>query len=93
MCTIQMIQNTLQFKGNMMEDLNQHLKQFFQLYDTLKYNGVTNDDCGRMVRFTRTRLNNDMGRTIKQFSFDVILQILSNSKDKHCTRHESNSDC
>lgn len=41
--TIQMIQNTLQFRGNMMEDLNQHLKWFLQLCDTFKYNGVTDD--------------------------------------------------
>ncbi|KAA3461903.1 reverse transcriptase [Gossypium australe] len=45
MTIIQMIQNTLQFKGNMIEDPNQHLKQFLQLRDTFKYNGVTDVLC------------------------------------------------
>ncbi|KAA3487318.1 Integrase-like protein [Gossypium australe] len=38
-----MIQDTLQFRGNMMEDPNQHLKWFLQLPDTFKYNEVSND--------------------------------------------------
>ncbi|KAA3473709.1 RING-H2 finger protein ATL63 [Gossypium australe] len=41
--TIQMIKNRLQFKGNMMEDPNKHLKRLLQLYDTFKYNRVSND--------------------------------------------------
>ncbi|KAA3470406.1 oligopeptide transporter 4-like [Gossypium australe] len=36
-----MIQNNLQFWGNIMEDSNQHLKRFLQLCDTFKYDGVT----------------------------------------------------
>ncbi|KAA3473540.1 oligopeptide transporter 4-like [Gossypium australe] len=31
------------FRGKITEDPNQHLKQFLQLCDTFKYNGVTND--------------------------------------------------
>ncbi|KAA3470870.1 casein kinase II subunit alpha, chloroplastic-like [Gossypium australe] len=38
-----MIQNTLQFKGNMVEVPNQHLKRFLQIYDIFKYNGVSSD--------------------------------------------------
>ncbi|KAA3470748.1 oligopeptide transporter 4-like [Gossypium australe] len=38
-----MIQNTLQFKGNMVEDSNKHLKRFLQLCNTFKYNRVSND--------------------------------------------------
>lgn len=40
---IQMIHNILQFKGNMTEDLNQHLKWFLLLYDTFKFNGIIDD--------------------------------------------------
>lgn len=43
MVTLQMIQNNLKFRGNMMEDPNHHLKRFLQLCDTFKYNGVTGD--------------------------------------------------
>ncbi|KAA3477374.1 Integrase-like protein [Gossypium australe] len=43
MAIIQMIQNTLKFKGNMAEDPNQHLKRFLQLCNTFKYNEVFND--------------------------------------------------
>lgn len=38
-----MIQNMLEFKENMVEDTNQHLKRFLQLCDTFKYNGVSDD--------------------------------------------------
>ncbi|KAA3469848.1 protein kinase 2B, chloroplastic-like [Gossypium australe] len=41
--TIQMTYNTLQFKGNMAEDLNQQLMWFLQLYGTFKYNGVSDN--------------------------------------------------
>ncbi|KAK8292544.1 hypothetical protein V6Z12_D06G129000 [Gossypium hirsutum] len=43
MATIQNFQNKLQFRGNIMQDLNQNLKRFLQLCDTFKYNGVTDD--------------------------------------------------
>ncbi|KAA3484812.1 Integrase-like protein [Gossypium australe] len=43
MTTIQMIQNTLQFKRIMVEDPNKHLKWFLQLCDTFKYNGPSDD--------------------------------------------------
>lgn len=35
-----MIQNNLEFQGNKMEDLKQHLKWFLQFRDTFKYNVV-----------------------------------------------------
>ncbi|KAA3481061.1 hypothetical protein EPI10_021457 [Gossypium australe] len=40
---IQMIQNNLQFRGVIMENLNQHLKRFIQLCDTFNFNGVIDE--------------------------------------------------
>ncbi|KAA3488124.1 Retrotransposon gag protein [Gossypium australe] len=52
-----MSQNTLRFKGNMVEDPNQHLKKFLQLYDIFKYNGVF-DDVVRLQLFPFSLCNN-----------------------------------
>ena len=40
---LQMIQSTVQFYGMLNEDPNDHIANFLEICDTLKYNGVTND--------------------------------------------------
>ncbi|KAA3461616.1 oligopeptide transporter 4-like [Gossypium australe] len=60
-----MIQNNLQFKGAMTEDPNQNLKQFLQLCDTFKFNGVSNDAI-------RTRIYRDLERTCEEVSTQVL---------------------
>ena len=38
-----MIQSTVQFYGMLNEDPNDHIANFLEIYDTLKYNGVSSD--------------------------------------------------
>ena len=38
-----MIQSTVQFYGMLNEDPNNHIANFLEICDTLKYNGVSND--------------------------------------------------
>ena len=40
---ITLIQNTLQFSGSSQEDPNQHLTEFLEACDLVKFNGVSND--------------------------------------------------
>ena len=40
---LQMIQSSVQFYGMLIEDPNDHIKNFLEICDTLKYNGVSND--------------------------------------------------
>ena len=40
---LQMIQSTVQFYGMLNEDPNDHIANFLEICDTLKYNGVSND--------------------------------------------------
>ena len=40
---IQMVQQLVQFDGLPNEDLNAHIANFLEIYDTLKINGVTED--------------------------------------------------
>lgn len=55
---IQMIQNTLQFKGNIVEEPNQHLKQLLKLCDTFKYKWVS-DDAVRLWLFPFSLCENE----------------------------------
>ncbi|XP_063949932.1 uncharacterized protein LOC135152768 [Daucus carota subsp. sativus] len=41
--TIQMIQNSVQFGGSPTEDPNMHIRDFIEICDTFKFNGVTED--------------------------------------------------
>ncbi|XP_075518303.1 uncharacterized protein LOC142552412 [Primulina tabacum] len=38
-----MIQNTVQFGGNALDDPNTHIADFLEIYDTFKFNGVSDD--------------------------------------------------
>ncbi|XP_073277634.1 uncharacterized protein [Primulina huaijiensis] len=40
---IQMIQNTVQFGGNTLDDPNTHIADFLEICDTFKFNGVSDD--------------------------------------------------
>ncbi|XP_075499747.1 uncharacterized protein LOC142538274 [Primulina tabacum] len=40
---IQMIQNTVQFGGNALDDPNTHIADFLEICDTFKFNGVSDD--------------------------------------------------
>ena len=40
---LQMMQSTVQFYGMLNEDPNDHITNFLEICDTLKYNGVSND--------------------------------------------------
>ncbi|XP_073279529.1 uncharacterized protein [Primulina huaijiensis] len=40
---IQMIQNTVQFGGNALDDSNTHIADFLEICDTFKFNGVSDD--------------------------------------------------
>ncbi|XP_052478429.1 uncharacterized protein LOC128033971 [Gossypium raimondii] len=70
---IQMIQNNLQFRCTMTEDSNQYLKQFLQLYDTFKYNGVT-DDTIRLRLFPFSLIDN-------AFSWQNNIRVLNYTLD------------
>ena len=39
--TIQMVQNSVQFEGSPKEDPNMHIRDFIEICDTFKFNGVT----------------------------------------------------
>ena len=41
--TIQIIQNSVQFGGSPTEDPNMHIRDFIEICDTLKFNGVTDE--------------------------------------------------
>ncbi|XP_074343484.1 uncharacterized protein LOC141682685 isoform X1 [Apium graveolens] len=41
--TIQMIQNSVQFGGSPIEDTNMHIRDFIEICDTFKFNGVSKD--------------------------------------------------
>ncbi|KAL1826556.1 hypothetical protein ACET3Z_004968 [Daucus carota] len=41
--TIQMVQNSVQFGGSPTEDPNMHIRDFIEICDTFKFNGVTED--------------------------------------------------
>ena len=41
--TIQMVQNTVQFGGSPTEDPNMHIRDFIEIYDTFKFNNVSED--------------------------------------------------
>ncbi|XP_063938416.1 uncharacterized protein LOC135148083 [Daucus carota subsp. sativus] len=41
--TIQMVQNSVQFGGSPTEDPNTHIRDFIEICDTFKFNGVTDD--------------------------------------------------
>ncbi|KAL1808817.1 hypothetical protein ACET3Z_025807 [Daucus carota] len=41
--TIQMVQNSVQFGGSPIEDPNTHIRDFIEICDTFKFNGVTDD--------------------------------------------------
>ena len=41
--TIQMVQNTVQFGGGVTEDPNMHIRNFIEICDTFKFNGVSDD--------------------------------------------------
>ncbi|KAA3483523.1 oligopeptide transporter 4-like [Gossypium australe] len=104
--TIQMIQNTLQFKENMVEDPNQYLKWFLQLCDTIKYNRVS-DDLVRLQLFPFSLCNNanDWIDSLKPSSIimwnDLTKKFLYNLGEKSptlnnlkvnpCTRPENTS--
>ena len=41
--TIQMVQNSVQFGGSPTEDPNMHIRNFIEICDTFKFNGVSED--------------------------------------------------
>lgn len=47
---IQVLQNSVQFRGTHSEDPNQHIKWFISMCDTFKFNGVS-DDAVQLILF------------------------------------------